>query len=187
MIIEYPNFEEKSIYRKVNVLWGGSKETVARFIEAEMEFEQSRDQTFCDNISGGNLGSLIFNLGHHGRGISDFPNTIDIEISELRRVKIKGKQRTHYRYSTDFPQLFSQIAGAVEKYFHDVYKPKHVLSDHKTDPLEKELRDLRMLIAQSEGKRVVVTLECFDPSEYSIVGLRSDDDRTSVRDISLHI
>lgn len=125
---------------QLTIHWPNSKEVVARFTRATQDHEKIEDEQFSTR---GMLDGLLYDLGHYGRGLSDFPSRLPLSIPVSQKVL---DHEHEMKVRTTFSELFSQIAKEVEKYIVEVHRQRKDSDKPRPDAYQNEIDDLRNLI-----------------------------------------
>ena len=109
--------------------YGQTQEAIMDYIKEVFSEERRKDLTFREKMKYTvpqimEVSSMIYDLGHAGRGVDDFPESIDIPLGEGAR-----ESKTVIYMSAEYflRQLKSQIVGflehhAIRSYEPDIYK-----------------------------------------------------------------
>lgn len=157
------NPNERSSQFSLTINWYASKDTVAGFTRAAFEDEYIRDRDFRMRTRGAtfNVQGLLYDLGHSGRGLQDFPRELALIVPRPRRARVAWREEPNLLSAVPFPQLYDQITQAVERYVVETYRKRGGLFPPRQDEFQSEIDALKALSEQCKRKIVRVT---FAPS-----------------------
>jgi hypothetical protein len=108
------------------VNWPASKMTVAGFTRAAFDYECAHDREFFLRASGGgNVEGLLYDLGHEGRGLQDFPSRMSLTVPQPRQESVAWRpDEPNLVASMQLPQLYDQLTDEVERYIIETYRKR---------------------------------------------------------------
>lgn len=152
--------EMPSAVTQIELNWRASKEQLARGLRRLMETDYGEDSKLSKQA--GWVESLLYDLGHNGRGFDDFPYTVDVIFASSVELKKEGGYE-ELKASVPLADLVQSVAESVQQYLdtnprwkvkwvNDVVEALTVLQDVAGD------KRVDLVLRESVGKSGVYNL-----------------------------
>ena len=166
--------------------------TIAGFTRTAFDYECAHDREFFLRASGGgNVEGLLYDLGHEGRELQDFPSRMSLTVPQPRQESVAWRpDEPNLVASMQLPQLYDQLTDEVERYIIETYRKRESgIFAPGPDVFQREIDALRALADHSKDKLVTVT---FSPCGTSFTELKrwkvkAIDTKTADFSVSRHI
>jgi hypothetical protein len=142
------------------VHWPASKMTVAGFTRAAFDYECAHNRAFFFRASrGGDVEGLLYDLGHEGRELQDFPSRMSLTVPQPSQESVAWRpDQPNLVASMQLSQLYDQLTDAVERYIIETYrKRERGRFAPGPDVFQRAIDALRALADHAKEKLVTVT------------------------------
>lgn len=122
----------------------------------EKTFNQERygDRHFADRTRGGtNVAGFLYDLGHNGRGLDDFPYQIQIVTSSATPVKIPWSEDPGLQVDMPFSELLTQFTEQIRDFVET-----HEFRRRDPNAFQNEVSALSALAEQVRGRTASLKL-----------------------------
>lgn len=101
--------------------WPASKDTVSEFTDLAVQIEVRRNPIFAQACENGQFDDgFLYDLGHAGRGLSDFPLRFPLLVPDTREknrvISIHTTMPNFYRPLTDFIEAYLRNRGKLSDF-----------------------------------------------------------------------
>ncbi len=133
---------------QTQVNWRASKGEFAGFVRGLYNRLVAENHSFYNEAGAGdNIDGLIYDFGHPGRGMDDFPYAISLEIPGAREVASRWKGgKPSLEVEISVSDLVSQLKSQVRPYLE-----QHPYRRNHPQAFEAELKTLEVIERRTSG------------------------------------
>lgn len=146
------------------IYWRTSKLDLAEFLRGLYQKLGSENRGFYQETRGSSpIEGFIYDIGHYGRGLDDFPETIGLETPETREVETPSPNKPLLEVEMPVSDLVEQIKEQIRPYLE-----QHPYKKNNPQAFIAELETLEAIARRTSGRMVRVKLSLDYQNRYKI-------------------